>query len=123
MFKMNTKIQILNSIDLEKISGGMNQDNFLGGLTTPFGFQMKECKSDSEVFKELKGKGFIEGLKSLYGNGFSEAYLGDFSGIFSGEKISERAGALTAFGIVCATVTGTVIGAYKGIKWVAKKIF
>lgn len=116
---MNTKIQVLNSIDLENIFGGGDSGNFLNGLTTPFGYCMNNSGiSDSDVLKEFKNKGCIKGLRYLYSNGFYVQMLGDFSGIFNG-GISERAGSLTAF----VGVVFSLVGAYKGIKWAIKKVF
>lgn len=117
MFKMNTKIQVLNSVDLENISGGMeNKTNsldsnkkkdlgsfsdFLNGLANPFGF----------FYLEGKGFKFIGNLSRSVVN-FSEM----FSNLAS---TSERAGSLTALAIF----TGAIIGTYEGIKWAVKKIF
>lgn len=116
---MNTKIQVLNSIDLENIFGGGDSSNFLNGLTTPFGYRMdKSGISDFDVLKEFKDKGCTEGFRSLYSNGFNVRMLGNFSGIFNG-GISERAGSLTAF----VGVVFSLVGAYKGIKWAIKKVF
>lgn len=108
---MNTKIQVLNSIDLENISGGMeNKTNsldsnkkkdlgsfsdFLNGLALPFGFGYRE------------GKGF-----EFVGNFLNCAT--NFSLVFDKDcPTSERAGSLTAFATVNAVITGAVFGTYK----------
>lgn len=120
---MNTKIQVLNSVDLENISGGMctssescynssrlydgssfNSENlkdfndFLNGLVQPFGF-------------------VYEGNFSF---DFYPGKIGNFSPAFyKNDSTSERAGSLTALAIF----TGAIIGTYEGIKWAVKKIF
>lgn len=115
---MNTKIQVLNSIDLENISGGVENknknsesfddvlkkaeknsfSNFLNGLTSPFGL----------VYN--KNAGFV----------FIESNVVNFSIMFNDfASTSERAGSLTALAIF----TGAIIGTYEGIKWAVKKIF
>ena len=122
---MNTKIQVLNSVDLENISGGMfdpfkscddssgscenssrnseNLKDFLNGLANPFGF----------VY--TGGKDFV-----FVGNYHEN--VTNFSLVFTnknGIPVSARAGSLTALAIF----TGAIIGTYEGIKWAVKKIF
>ena len=123
---MNTKIQVLNSVDLENISGGMctssescygssrlydgssfNSENlkdfndFLNGLVQPFGF----------VYNGNKNFRFVGNISKNIGN-FSPAF-------YKNDSTSLRAGSLTALAIF----TGAIIGTYEGIKWAVKKIF
>lgn len=120
---MNTEIQVLNSVDLENISGGMYE---------PFescGVSSSSCGDSSRNSENLKGfSDFLKGLAwpfgiSYKGNFVFYSYtdnIGNFSPAFC-ENISTsgRAGFLTAFAIF----TGAIIGTYEGIKWAVKKIF
>lgn len=130
---MNTKIQVLNSVDLENISGGMNR-NLANALEefNPFGDSegpSGSCGDSSRNSENLKGfSDFLKGLAWPFGISYEENSvfdfytdnIGNFSPAFCKNiSTSGRAGFLTAFAIF----TGAIIGTYEGIKWAVKKIF
>ena len=133
---MNTKIQVLNSVDLENISGGMeeNLENILwyNSFAKPHD-SYGCCKESSRNSENLKD--FLNGLANPFGfvyNGNKNfrfvgnisKNIGNFSPAFyKNDSTSLRAGFLTAFATVNAVITGAVFGTYKGIKWAVKKIF
>lgn len=126
MFKMNTKIQVLNSVDLENISGGMYKPLESCGVSSG------SCGVSSRNSENLKGfsgfSGFLNGLAKPFGISYEENSvfdfytdnIGNFSPAFCKNiSTSGRAGSLTALAIF----TGAIIGTYEGIKWAVKKIF
>ncbi len=131
---MNTKIQVLNSVDLENISGGMeeNLENILwyNSFAKPHD-SYGCCKESSRNSENLKD--FLNGLANPFGfvytGGKDFVFVGNyhenvtnFSLVFTnknGIPVSARAGSLTALAIF----TGAIIGTYEGIKWAVKKIF
>lgn len=120
---MNTKIQVLNSVDLENISGGMYKPLESCGVSS------SSCGDSSRNSENLKDfDDFLNGLVQPFGFGYRESkgfeFTGNsvvnFSGMFNDwNSTSARAGFLTAFAIF----TGAIIGTYEGIKWAVKKIF
>lgn len=134
---MNTKIQVLNSVDLENISGGMctSSESCYGSSRLYDGsFRLYDGSSfNSENLKDFND--FLNGLVQPFGfvyNGNKNfrfvgnisKNIGNFSPAFyKNDSTSLRAGFLTAFATVNAVITGAVFGTYKGIKWAVKKIF
>ena len=129
---MNTKIQVLNSVDLENISGGMYKPLESCGVSSgSCGVSCGSCGDSSRNSENLKD--FLNGLANPFGfvytGGKDFVFVGNyhenvtnFSLVFTnknGIPVSARAGSLTALAIF----TGAIIGTYEGIKWAVKKIF
>ena len=122
---MNTKIQVLNSVDLENISGGMYKPLESCGVSSgSCGVSSGSCGVSSRNSENLKGfsgfSGFLNGLAKPFGIDYKGNFDFDFC---KNSSTSECAGSLTAFATVSAVITGAVFGTYKGIKWAVKKIF
>ena len=130
---MNTKIQVLNSVDLENISGGMcTSSESCYGSSRLYDGSSRLYDGSSFNSENLKGfSDFLKGFAWPFGfvyeedKGLNFSYnIGNFSPAFyKNDSTSERAGFLTAFATVNAVITGAVFGTYKGIKWAVKKIF
>ena len=120
---MNTKIQVLNSVDLENISGGMYKPLESCGVSS------SSCGDSSRNSENLKDfddflNGLVQPFGFVYEGNFSFDFypgkIGNFSPAFyKNDSTSEHAGSLTALAIF----TGAIIGTYEGIKWAVKKIF
>ena len=127
---MNTKIQVLNSVDLENISGGMctSSESCYGSSRLYDGSSRLYDGSsfNSENLKDFNDflNGLVQPFGFVYEGNFSFDFypgkIGNFSPAFyKNDSTSERAGSLTALAIF----TGAIIGTYEGIKWAVKKIF